>query len=105
MSMFKEELKALINRHSKENDSDTPDFILVEYLTGCLKTFEEATAHRDKWHGFNQRITAEGPTTVQGSFGPIAPEDQAAFAPDDQDAVGECLKRVEAERAKDAAKG
>ena len=29
---FEEELKTLINRCSKENESNTPDFILAQYL-------------------------------------------------------------------------
>lgn len=41
------------------------------------------------------------PTASKGAFGPIAPEDQAAFAAQQEDAAGECLKRVEAEQAKD----
>ena len=38
-SNFEQELKDIINRYSKENGSNTPDFILGEYLTDCLKTF------------------------------------------------------------------
>jgi hypothetical protein len=49
---FTKELERLINKYSLENGSDTPDFILAEYLTMCLVAFEVATKERDKWHGF-----------------------------------------------------
>ncbi len=42
-----------INCASMENASDTPDFILAEYLTDCLEAFDKATKARDKWHGHN----------------------------------------------------
>ena len=49
---FEKELEMLINEHSKENESDTPDFILAQYLKGCLANYEEAVKARDKWYGF-----------------------------------------------------
>lgn len=45
---FRRALTALINSYSKENGSDTPDFILAEYLIGCL--FDEATRMREDWY-------------------------------------------------------
>ena len=48
---FRTELVALINKYSIENLSDTPDFILGEYLQGCLATFNIATRKREKWYG------------------------------------------------------
>lgn len=39
---FEEELKGLINKHRKENDPDTLDFILAEYLLECLRDFSKA---------------------------------------------------------------
>lgn len=53
MDEFKKELEALINKHSVENLSNTPDFILATYITNCLYIFESATLGRDKWYGFN----------------------------------------------------
>lgn len=46
---FEQELQSLINRHSVENQSDTPDFILASYLTGCLQMYNNAVMKRDKW--------------------------------------------------------
>ena len=48
---FRKELATLINRHSLENGSDTPDFILAEYLSGCLKAFDNAFERRLIWYG------------------------------------------------------
>lgn len=48
LSEFREELKALINTYSLENESDTPDFILAQYLVECLAAFNTAVRHRDE---------------------------------------------------------
>ena len=50
MSDFRKELASLINKHSKENGSNTPDFILVEYLDDCLKAYDKSSEHRERWH-------------------------------------------------------
>ena len=49
VSKFEKELAAVINKYSKENESDTPDFILAEYLKNCLRAFSVATQKRNKW--------------------------------------------------------
>jgi len=49
MEKFRKELQNLINRNSLENGSDTPDFVLAEYLTDCLKIFDKATRARKKF--------------------------------------------------------
>lgn len=51
MSDFKKDLSDLINRYSMENESNTPDFILAEYLADCLNSFARAQAYREKWYG------------------------------------------------------
>ena len=47
---FKKELMSLLNKHSKEQDSNTPDFIIAEYLVNCLKTFNESVISRTLWY-------------------------------------------------------
>ena len=47
---FHSELQSLINRYSKENGSNTPDFILAGYLENCLDVFDEAVTSRTAWH-------------------------------------------------------
>jgi len=53
------EFEKTINRHCAENGSDTPDFILAEYLTGCLATYDRALKAREQWYG--REITALTP--------------------------------------------
>ena len=47
---FRKELENLINKHSKENGSDTPDFVLASYLENCLDSFDKATKQREEWY-------------------------------------------------------
>jgi hypothetical protein len=51
MKQFTKELGELINRHSLENQSDTPDYILAEYLTEILVSFNRASCKREQWYG------------------------------------------------------
>lgn len=65
MDSFNKELKHLINIHSREGKSNTPDYILAMYLERCLETFEIAVTRRDIHEG---RVT-----TPPGVDGPGAP--------------------------------
>jgi len=40
------EIKAAVNRCSAENGSNTPDFLLAEYLVACLEVFDRATQQK-----------------------------------------------------------
>jgi hypothetical protein len=51
MSDLRKEIENAINRNSAENGSDTPDFILAEYLTDCLAAYDRAVCAREKWYG------------------------------------------------------
>ena len=51
--IFKKEVQASINRLCLESVSNTPDWILAEYLLNCLKSFNFAVNARDKWYGVN----------------------------------------------------
>ena len=46
---FRTELTALINKHSLEGRSNTPDFLLSEYLMRCLWAYEETTMRAADW--------------------------------------------------------
>ena len=52
-SKFEKELISLISRYSQENVSETPDFVLAEYIMGCMKVYEQTVKRRDEWFGFN----------------------------------------------------
>ncbi len=49
LEAFRVELAALINRHSLENRSDTPDWILAEHLVECLRSYEATSNARRTW--------------------------------------------------------
>lgn len=50
---FARELESLINRYSKENGSNTPDWVLADYLLACLAAFDAATLAREDYYGRN----------------------------------------------------
>jgi len=50
METFRSELEQLINKYSLENGSDTPDFILTEYLQRCLENFDITVQQREQWY-------------------------------------------------------
>lgn len=55
---FPAELKNLINRHSIENGSNTPDYILAEYLKQCLITFDMCIRKRDEHCQIETKVTS-----------------------------------------------
>lgn len=65
MSNFKKELEELINKHSMENASNTPDFILASYMLDSLIAFDCAMQRREQWYekdkvdGYNVVFTHE----------------------------------------------
>lgn len=50
MTELRKQIETAINCTSSENVSNTPDFILAEYLTDCLAAFDKATNRREDWH-------------------------------------------------------
>lgn len=46
---FEKALQGLINKHSMETESDTPDFILAQYMFSCLLAYQRAVMARDKY--------------------------------------------------------
>jgi hypothetical protein len=55
---FEKELQSLINRFSRENASNTPDWILAQYLEAILLSFEIAIQQRESWYGRDPRPSA-----------------------------------------------
>lgn len=49
-SEFNMELTALINKYSMENVSNTPDFILADYLESCLRNFGNTIQKRELFY-------------------------------------------------------
>lgn len=71
-SQFKKDLTNLINVYSRENKSNTPDFILAEYMEECLLTFERIIVNRDKWHDFESYSKCTCQETIQNPAPNIA---------------------------------
>lgn len=54
-SSFERDLTALLNQHSIENESNTADFVLAEYLRGALDLWNRTCAAREHWYGVHLR--------------------------------------------------
>lgn len=63
MKTMRKEIEEALNRHSAENGSDTPDFILATYLIGCLSAFDAAVVAREKWYGRPKQSPASTPVS------------------------------------------
>lgn len=50
MSELRERIRQALNCVSAENGSDTPDFVLAEYLEDCLAAFDRATVNRNNYY-------------------------------------------------------
>lgn len=48
---LQEKLASLLNSESREQDSNTPDFLLAEFMMNCLDAFELASNKREVWYG------------------------------------------------------
>jgi hypothetical protein len=62
MRGLRHEIQQAVNRVSAENGSNTPDFILADYLASCLAAFDRAVQARERWYG-------RDPTAGPGSTG------------------------------------
>lgn len=56
------EIASALNRASAENASNTPDYILAQYLLGCLAAFNTAVQQRETHCGRDPRPA--GPSTT-----------------------------------------
>lgn len=54
-TVFRMELQSLLNSNCKENGSNTPDFILANFLCDCLRAFDLAANQREHWYGLKMR--------------------------------------------------
>lgn len=58
ISSLADDISAALNRHSAENESNTPDFVLAKFLLGCLQAWDNGTRERERWYG---RSPNDGP--------------------------------------------
>ena len=52
-SDFTENLQRLLNSHSSENESNTPDFVLATFMSRCLAAFNAGIRDRDRYYNIN----------------------------------------------------
>lgn len=52
---LEQELTTVLNKHSRENASNTPDFLLAQFMLSCLAAFEYGIRKRDGWYGISPR--------------------------------------------------
>lgn len=62
---FRKELAQLLNRFSMENASDTPDYLLADYLIDCLRALDTAVRARERWYGREKKPLAVEPSSPQ----------------------------------------
>lgn len=67
---FRAELKSLLNRLSCENGSNTPDFLLAEYLHRCLEAFDSVVSSRERWYGRAEPLMPLQSTAVASDDAP-----------------------------------
>jgi hypothetical protein len=66
---LRHEIERAVNRVSGENGSNTPDFILAEYLVSCLAAFDRAVQARERWYGFAMHVAM--PDTITRPYPPV----------------------------------
>lgn len=76
MSLEKD-LAAVLNRYSRENASNTPDFILAQYLAGCLNVWDNAVRLREHWYGRMPNTDMQWESKGHGKPEPAPPETKA----------------------------
>ena len=91
---FGDELACLLNKYSKENGSNTPDFILAEYLTQQLEVWNLVVRAREEWYG---RKFSQGSLGVQKEPSTSAKEIAARVWCDQE--MGNIVMDVEAAEA------
>ena len=72
---FQEEIRWVINKCAKENDSDTPDFILAQYLIDCINAYAKAVRSRD--NHFDYEPWSGGTDDDEDELSPVGDEDDA----------------------------
>lgn len=75
LSDFEKELTALINRHSQENGSNTPDYMLAGFLVLSLQNFDRTVMARTAWYGGRNGGDVEVTQPAKTVVVPIGPDE------------------------------
>lgn len=59
---FKEQIAAIINMEGRESNSNTPDFLLAEFMVSCLVSAEHLINAREAWYGYYNKPGQLAPT-------------------------------------------
>ena len=43
------EISSVLNKYIQENRSNTPDYMLAEFMLGCLNVYENTISKREVW--------------------------------------------------------
>ena len=62
-------IAAAINSECRENDSNTPDFLLAEFMMACLDAFELASNKREVWYGVELGISNDWEKLIMTAIG------------------------------------
>lgn len=62
---LQERIRRLLNQASAENASNTPDYVLAEYLISCLAAFDKAVLARAVYYGDDSHLTP-GDADIEG---------------------------------------
>ena len=65
---IKKDLSGILNKHSLENETNTPDFILAEYLLNCLLAFNSSFKQRTEWYSKTTPTTGNKEDTTEGTL-------------------------------------
>jgi hypothetical protein len=78
---FKKDLIALLNRHSMENGSDTPDHILADYIIFSLAAFNGSVNLRNNYYNDNDEEMGEfiGKNEMADRLNKILKEHQPSY--------------------------
>ena len=66
---FLSDVEQLVNRYSLENKSNTPDFILAEFMGHCLAAFEASSLRREAWFGVSLDVARGWDEKVMQAIG------------------------------------
>lgn len=67
-SAFSQELAALMNKYSGESISNTPDFLMRDFVCRAMQAANELISARDNWYGIKPRVAyknEQGNTVVE----------------------------------------
>ena len=56
---FRKELSELLNKHSKENGSDTPDYALTQFVEKSIEAFDHGVNLRSEFYNCGHSLKSE----------------------------------------------